>query len=184
MDYEQIKNLNIFLGYGAIALQIASVAVLVLLLLRLKDNFILNFIHKHYVLLSFLMAFSASAFSLVYSEIVGWVPCYLCWYARVFMLPLVFLFGGALYYKDRLISRYAWLLLIPAMLLALYHNFRYYLVDNADKPCDASGISCYQQLVHEFGGYISIPMLSLTSIVAIAVILLVVKFYKNKAIIN
>jgi hypothetical protein len=65
-------------------------------------------------------------------------------------------------------------------LISLYHNFFYYFGETSSLPCDASGVSCYQRLVSEFGGYISIPMLALTSFFALVAIVLVAHFYKKE----
>lgn len=180
MNYETVHYLNIFLGTGAIILQILSVVALFLLFWGPKKNSYLSFIDKHYLSLGFIISLSASLFSLVYSEIVGFVPCYLCWYQRVFTFPLPFIFGVAIWHKDRKIVKYVLPLLSTGFLISVYQNFIYYFSDIGTLPCDASGVSCYQQLVREFGGYISIPMLALTSFLALITIVLVAYFYKKE----
>ncbi|MDP2789454.1 MAG: disulfide bond formation protein B [bacterium] len=181
MNVETIHYLNVFLGSGAIVLQILSVVALFLLFIGPKKNSYLNFIDQHYLNLGFLIALSASLFSLVYSEIIGFTPCYLCWYQRVFSFPLAFIFGVAIWSKDRKIVKYVLPLLSVGFVVSVYQNFIYYFNSNASNlPCDASGASCYQQLVSEFGGYISIPMLALTTFIALTTIVLVAHFYKKE----
>ena len=180
MNYATVHYLNLFLGSGAILLQIFSVVALVLLFIGPKKNKFLGFIDRHYLALGFLLSFIPSLFSLVYSEIIGFVPCYLCWYQRVFMFPLVFIFGSAIWHKDRKIVKYVLPLLLVGFVISAYQNFIYYFADTGNIPCDASGISCYQQLVSEFGGYISIPMLSLTSFLALITVVLIAHFYKKE----
>src|SRR3989344_9222631 len=99
MNLETVHSLNIFLGTGAIALQVFSVIALALLFAGPKKNAYLDFIDTHYLKLGFLLSLFPSLFSLVYSEVVGFLPCYLCWYQRVFMFPLPFIFGAAIWYK-------------------------------------------------------------------------------------
>jgi len=181
MNADQVHYLNMFLGGGAIILQIASALVLLMLLLKLK-NPVLDFIQKNFVLLGFLVTFSASLFSLIYSEVVGFVPCLLCWYARIFMFPMTIMFGTAMYYKDRGVLKYILPIFTFGFALSIYHNVMYYFADTGNIPCDASGVSCYQQLISEYGGYISIPMLSLTSLVALLILILVAVFYKKENI--
>ena len=176
---ETIHYLNVFLGTGAIALQIASVALLAIFFARPKQNMVLDFVHKNFLSIGFILALSAALFSMVYSEIVGFVPCSLCWYQRIFLFPIVFIFGAALWYRDRNIVKYTLPLLVVGFLISLYQNFGYYFSDGSTKPCDASGVSCYQHLINEFGGYISIPMLALTSFGSLIVLILVVHFYKK-----
>src|SRR3990167_10743564 len=180
MNLETVHYLNVFLGTGALFLQVLSVIALFLLFIGPKKNKYLDFIDKHYLALGFILSLFASLFSLVYSEIVGFLPCYLCWYQRIFLFPLVFIFGSAIWYKDRKIVKYVLPLLSAGFLISVYQNFGYYFAETGSLPCDASGISCYQQLVSEFGGYISIPMLALTSFFGILTIVLVAHFYKKE----
>ena len=180
MNTETVHYLNVFLGAGAIILQIFSVIALVVLFFRPKENKFLGFIDKHYLTLGFLVSLSSSLFSLVYSEIIGFLPCPLCWYQRIFLFPLVFIFGVAIWYKDRKIVKYTLPLLCVGFIISVYQNFFYYFGNGSALPCGASGVSCYQQLVSEFGGYISIPMLALTSFFSLITIVLVAHFYKKE----
>jgi disulfide bond formation protein DsbB len=191
MNADTIHYLNIFLGLGAIMLQVFSIIVLFLFFFNKENNKFLNFIKKHFLIIGFLISLFASVFSLIYSEIIGFPPCELCWYQRVFMFPQVFLFGIALLEKftrntsqsevggNIKIIKYSMSLLSVGFIISLYQNIVYYFGNKASVPCDASGVSCYKQLISEFGGYISIPMLSLTTFVSLIVLLLVAYFYKK-----
>lgn len=180
MSPEAVHYLNLFLGIGVILLQIFSVIVLLLLFVGPKKNPLLDFIDKYSLLLLFLLSFFSSVFPLIYSEIINFLPCNLCWWQRVFMFPLVFIFAVALWDKDKKVNRYAFPLIGVGLLLSFYQNFFYYFGQNSDLPCDASGISCYQRLVSEFGGYISIPMMALTAFFTLLVLVLVTLFYKKE----
>lgn len=181
MDFQTVHYLNTFLGAGAILLQIFSVIALGLLFFGSKKNAYLAFIDKHFLHLGFLVATMASLFTLVYSEIVGFPPCYLCWYQRVFTMPLVFIFGMAIWANDRKVVKYTLPMLLVGFVISAYQNFIYYFNPNASNlPCDASGASCYKQYVSVFGGYISIPMLALTTFLALITIVLVAHFYGKK----
>lgn len=174
---DSVHYFNLVLGISAIFLQIISVLTLVLLLLKSKENKFLSLVKEHFLLVGLIFSFSATAFSLFYSQIFGYAPCYLCWWQRIFIFPQLILFGVAFFKKDKNIGIYALPLLLIGFLIAIYHNFIYYFGEGI-APCDASGVSCVQQLVSEFNGYISIPMLSLTSFIALITLLLVVRFYK------
>jgi len=180
MSVENVHYLNIFLGTGAILLQIFSVAALVTLFFGLKRNIFLDFIDKHFLPITFLISLFASVFPLVYSEIINFLPCSLCWWQRVFMFPTLLMFGVALWDKDRRVIRYALPLVCAGFLVSIYQNFFYYFGESSNLPCDASGVSCYQRLVLEFGGYISIPMMALTAFFALLVLLSVAHFYGKK----
>jgi disulfide bond formation protein DsbB len=170
---------NLVVGAFAIIAQIISVFILILLLLRPKNK-ILDYLGENFLLICFLITLGATLGSLIYSQVIGYAPCFLCWWQRVFMLPLVFLFGMAWKRKDRYMAYYAAPLFIIGALIAIYHNYIYYFGEG-NAPCDASGVSCVQRLVSEYGGYISIPMLSLTAFFAVIVVILVAHFYKKEA---
>jgi disulfide bond formation protein DsbB len=180
MSPENVHYLNVFLGLGAIILQILSLLAVLFLLFGSKKNKFLDFIDKNFLILGLLISLSASIFPLIYSEIVQFLPCYLCWWQRVFMFPLAFLFAVAYWDKDRKVIRYALPILCAGTLVSLYHNFFYYFGENSSLPCDASGVSCFQHLVSEFGGYISIPMLALSSFVALLALFAVAHYYNKR----
>lgn len=180
MNTETIHYLNVFLGLGAILLQVFSVIALLVLFFGPQKNIFLDFIDKHFLPITFLISLFAGLFSLVYSEIIHFPACSLCWFQRVFMYPLVFMFGVALWDKDRKVIRYALPLACAGFLISVYQNFVYYFGESSNLPCDASGISCYKQYISEFGGYISIPMLALTGFFVILVLLSVAHFYQKR----
>ncbi|MFA6301249.1 MAG: disulfide bond formation protein B [Candidatus Paceibacterota bacterium] len=183
MNADTIHYLNLFLGTGTILLQVFCVVTLFILFFNFKKNkknVFLDFIDKHFLILVFLISLSATIFPLVYSEIIRFVPCYLCWWQRVFMFPLVLIFGVALWDKDRKVIRYVLPLLCAGFLASVYQNFFYYFGENSNLPCDASGVSCYQHVVSVFGGYISIPMMALTVFFSLLTLLAVAHFYKKE----
>ncbi|MEX2029098.1 MAG: disulfide bond formation protein B [Candidatus Paceibacterota bacterium] len=179
MNIEMVHYLNIFLGIGAIGLQIALVVTLLLLFFGPKENKFLGFIKEHFIVLGFWLSIVPMVFSLFYSEILNYVPCYHCWIQRIFMFPQVFLFGVAWIRKDRNVFWYSLPLLVAGTLDALYLNYIYYFKPES-APCDVSGVSCAQRLVSEFGGYISIPMLGLTSFISLLALLAVAYFYQKE----
>lgn len=183
MNPVTVNYLNIFLGGGAIALQFFFILALFFLFFGSKKNLFLDFLDEHYLIIGFIISLLASLFSLVYSEIIGFPPCELCWYQRIFLFPQVFLFGVALWEKNKSIIHYALPLLCVGFFISVYQNFIYYFSESSNLPCDASGISCYKQYISEFGGYISIPMLALTSFFALTALLTIVHFYKKRKLI-
>jgi disulfide bond formation protein DsbB len=96
------------------------------------------------------------------------------------MFPLLFIFASAIWSKERKIVKFVLPLMSAGFLVSVYQNFFYYFGEVSSLPCDASGVSCYKKLVSEFGGYISIPMLALTSFLALISIVLVAHFYKKE----
>jgi len=178
-----VHYFNISSGIGTIVLQIVSVFTLFLLFFVSKENRYLSFIKKNFIILAFFLLFFSVLFSLFYSEILNYAPCFHCWIQRIFLFPQMFLFGIAWFRKDKNVFWYSIFLLLVGMLDALYLNYIYYFNPNS-APCDASGVSCVKRLVSEFGGYISIPMFSFTIFFVLMTVLLVVYFYKKDESIN
>ncbi|MCF7862737.1 MAG: disulfide bond formation protein B [Candidatus Pacebacteria bacterium] len=184
MSFEAVHNLNVFLGIGIIIIQFFSVLALFILFFGPKKNSFLDFIDKHFLILGFLISLFSALFSMVYSEIVGFLPCMLCWYQRIFIFPQVFLFGMALWNKDRKVIHYSIPLLLVGFVISAYQVLVYYFTESSTLPCDASGVSCYQHLVSEFGGYISIPMMGLTVFISMLALVSVVHFYGKRKLLD
>ncbi|MEF8783011.1 MAG: disulfide bond formation protein B [Haloarculaceae archaeon] len=70
-----------------------------------------------------LVALTATAGSLLLSEVWGLAPCDLCWYQRILMYPLVAVFGVALYEHRPGAYRTAFALTVPGALVAGYHSW-------------------------------------------------------------
>lgn len=110
---------------------------------------------------AFIVYMGAMLTSLFYSEIIGFAPCTLCWWQRIFLYPQVILLGLALWKRDRNIADYSIALALPGIVFALYHNY----IDWGGSPlipCAAQVVSCTKRYVFEFG-YITIPMMALTA---------------------
>lgn len=122
---------------------------------------------------AWLVAAGATAGSLFFSYVMGFAPCVLCWYQRIFLFPLVVILGVGLFPTDRRVVRYALPLAVLGWLVAAYHNLVYAgIVPESLQPC-ARGISCTEQYIELFG-VLSIPMLSLLAFTALAGLLLAV----------
>jgi disulfide bond formation protein DsbB len=165
------QTISQILAVGTIFMQAAIILALFLALLR-KGKPTLNLVSRNVLWIGLFVSSASVVLSLYYSDIVGFAPCILCWYQRIFMYPLVPIFILALVKKDRRIIDYALLLSILGLLVAIYHNLVYYF-NLSDLPCAAYGISCVQRFVSEVGGYVSIPMMSLTGFLFLTTVLLV-----------
>jgi len=112
--------------------------------------------------------------SLIYSEVVGYPACILCWIQRLFMYPQFFLFGLALWRKERLIIPYMLMLSLIGAAVALYQWIKDMLLlySHTSIPCPAvSGLpSCDKIYVLEMG-YITIPMIALNAFVLLAIVM-------------
>lgn len=166
----------------AIISQISLVFGLIYFLLFRNDktNPIINFFSRNGLIFAFFISLFATALSLFYSEIAGFEPCKLCWLQRIFMYPQVFILGLAWFKKEYKIVDYGIVLAIIGSLIAVYHNYIYY-GGTSIFPCDAFGlgVSCTRRYVFEFG-FVTIPLMSLTSFLFVLGFLWLRKFYNQK----
>lgn len=125
-----------------------------------------------------LMATAAMLGSLFFSEVMGFQPCVLCWYQRIFMYPLVVVLLVGMFPMDKAVVRYALPLAIIGWAFALYHYLLYsgYIPEGL-QPC-GQGASC-AEINLELFGFITIPMLSILSYTAIILMLII---FKNRTV--
>ena len=112
--------------------------------------------------------------SLIYSEVVGFPACILCWIQRIFMYPQMFLFGLAFWRKERSVAPYMFLLSFLGGAVALYQWVKDMLLvySHTTLPCvEVAGLpSCDKIYVLELG-YITIPMIALNAFILLAVVM-------------
>lgn len=137
------------------------------------------FIKKYSLHLIFALSLLAALGSLYFSDILGWVPCVLCWYQRILIYPVVLISAVAIIYKDAKAYRYILPLSILATLVALFHNLLYWgVIPEGFIPC-RDGVSCTDVDLQLFG-IITIPLLSLVASLMIMGLILIYRKYENK----
>ncbi len=121
--------------------------------------------------LAWAIAAVAMAGSLYFSEVLGYVPCNLCWYQRLLIYPQVILLGIATVRRDFKIAYYVLPMMIISFLISTYH----YLMEKTDfvtssskvcgiVPCDAEYINWL--------GFITIPFLAGTAAILISILMI------------
>ncbi len=120
--------------------------------------------------LAFCISLASVVGSLVYSEVIHFPPCSLCWYQRIFMYPLPILLFIGWRAQDREVYKYVMWLAIVGGVIALYHTVLQFMpTSDISLPClAAGGISCSEKFFVQYG-YVSIPTMSLTSFAMVAV---------------
>ncbi len=156
-----IPTTNLIFSLLTIISQIIIGIIIFLLIFRQENLF--QIFNKKSILFAFFVSLVATLGSLFYSEVIGFKPCKLCWFQRIFMYPQVILLGLAFLNKDKSIFRYILPMSIIGLLIALYH----YLLQIgfvSGSSCNVVGYSasCSQRFTMNFG-YITIPMMSLTA---------------------
>ena len=109
---------------------------------------------------AWIVALAASLAVLFIGEVLGQMPCLLCWYQRVFMFPLAVVLGLGLWWQDARVGRYGVVLGLGGAAIALWHVGLYAgLIPEPIQPCTATGPSCTDENQLILG--MPIPLLSL-----------------------
>ena len=159
-----VETVTLLISLGAIGLQVALVAG-VLLIVSKKGAGVLTWVGKRGILFSYLLALAGMVGSLFYSEVALFTPCVLCWYQRIFVYASVFILGLALYLGDRAVIPYAKILSVVGGFVALYHVSLPFFPHTTTTCSPASSVSCSETYFTTFG-YVTIPIISLTSFIA------------------
>ncbi len=108
---------------------------------------------------AWLVATVAALGALFMSEIMGFAPCVLCWWQRIFMFPLVLLLALGLFPFDPKVTRYALPLAAIGLVVAGFHVLLTMGIIPEDlAPC-RQGIPC-KTIQIEWFGFVTIPLLS------------------------
>lgn len=136
-------------------------------------NAVWRWFGRHALWFGLVVSLAAMLGSLYFSDYLGYAPCKLCWYQRIFMYPQPFLFALALWRREPFkIWAYSSLLSVIGGAIALFH----YYIQVVDKPlitipCSAVGYSasCTETFAMTWG-YITIPFMALTAFVLLLVL--------------
>lgn len=120
------------------------------------------------------VAWVAMLGSLYYSEIVGFVPCELCWYQRILMYPLALITLIGVIRHDDYLPGYV----LPFSLLGMGVSTYHYLIQRGlfGQPGACTvGVPCNLRYVN-YAGFVTIPFLALTAFVLITALMLVTRW--------
>lgn len=107
--------------------------------------------------------------ALFVGEVMGQMPCVLCWYQRIAMFPLALILGVAAFRNDAGIWRYALPVALAGLAVAGYHSLMYAGVLTAPiEPCRA-GPSCSGDGMVVLG--VPLPFMATASFAAISTLL-------------
>ena len=134
-----------------------------------------EFFGDNALLFSFAIAFTSILCSLFYSEIAGFVPCLLCWWARILLYPQALILLVALIANDQKVRKYCIALSSIGVVLTTYHSYLQFGGASLI-PCSANGATCEHVYFMTYG-YVTIPTMALT---AFALILLFCLFPKKR----
>jgi hypothetical protein len=122
--------------------------------------------------LAFVVAATATAGSLYFSEVAHFAPCRLCWFQRIAMYPLtVILLVGAIR-RDPGVRWYAAPIAAIGALIAAYHTLIEWRPSLDSGACELTGPSCTVVWFREFG-FLSLATMALVGFLTILTLLLV-----------
>lgn len=130
----------------------------------------------HALSLGLVMAIGSVVGSLIYSEIIGFDPCFLCWWERVFIYPQLVIYAIGMYVKEKSVWMYSMVFALLTILVSAYHTYLQ-LSGVESGLCNAAVISCSKVYFLTYG-YITIPTMALSAGVFFFVTALLWKQYK------
>lgn len=125
--------------------------------------------YENVMLLMWSVALIATLGSLYFSEIMNYEPCKLCWIQRIFMYPLVIIYGLALLKRNHQLALSGLILSGIGMCIAIYHYGLQKLPVLQDTGGFCGDVPCTLQYVNYFG-FITIPFLSATAFTIITIL--------------
>jgi len=166
MSAQAILTYNTFLAILSLV-ALTGVAVLVVVrLLRGSDDGLFS---GWTLWLAWLVALVATVGSLIYSEVIHFVPCRLCWFQRIAMYPLaVVLLVGAIR-REAAARFYAIPLAAAGLVISVWHYLVQLYPALEGGACDPTN-PCSARYVETFG-FISIPFMAGVGFIVILTLL-------------
>jgi len=121
---------------------------------------------ENILLMIWTQALLATFGSLFYSEVMGFVPCELCWYQRILMYPLIIVYGIAILKKNTQIALPGLILSGIGIFVSTYHYSLQKLPALQETGGFCGDIPCNLQYVNYFG-FITIPFLAAVAFIVI-----------------
>ncbi len=128
----------------------------------------MRFVYRHADYFAWVIALMSMAVSLYFSEVLGFIPCNLCWYGRILMYPLVVIIGIGIIRRDKGWVTYAAPLVAAGWLLELFHSLlQWGIIPETLTRCVAT-VPCTTKYINYFG-FVTIPFLGLLAFTGLAV---------------
>ena len=183
--------LNKFIGLGTLVIHIILGLMLISYIYHKSTkkklpkfgSNIKNFLSENGILFAFLLVLGATIGSLIYSEVIGIPACDLCWYQRALLYPQVVILAVALVKKNRDIYDYVIGLNIIGIIIAGYQYIMQMINYSGPCPIGSGGANCFTKDVFEFG-YITLPLMSISVFVLLALLTYFYKVHKIEKLNN
>jgi disulfide bond formation protein DsbB len=133
-------------------------------------NRIEEFISDNTTEIVFAVSAIATVGSLYFSNVLGYEPCRLCWFQRIFMYPIAVISGSALFLGKSDLKDYAMPLALIGAPMAFYHSMIQRFEQFTSAGCSVTAVSCSTEYTFHYG-YITIPVMALTAFLLIVFVL-------------
>jgi disulfide bond formation protein DsbB len=153
-------------GGGAIALAVARVAA------RSSASAarVVVAIDEASLWLAFLVAATAMAGSLYFSEVADYIPCTLCWYQRIAMYPLAVILLVAAIRRDHGVRWYAGPIAAVGAVISTYHYLVEWFPSMEDRGVCSASVPCTTPWFRQLG-FVTLAFMALCGFVAILVLI-------------
>lgn len=162
-----IQIYNTFLGILSLVALALALGLVVYRLVRGKDA--ASKAGLPALWFAWLVAAVSTAGSLIYSEVIGYIPCRLCWFQRIAMYPMSIVLLVGAWRKELAAKFYA----LPLALIGLATSIWHYIIQNFPDldsgACDVSAPCTVKEF--EVFGFITIPFMAGAGFTLIAVLL-------------
>ena len=160
--------INKFFLFLTVSGQLLVLFLVISILIKKRGKKIISHIGNNALTYILLVSVVATIGSLAYSQKLGYEPCILCWFQRIFLFPQVIIAAMAAIKRDKGIFDYLFALSFVGALFAFYHSYLQ-MFGGKGIFCDVVSPDCSIPLVLEWG-YVTIPMMSLTVFLLLAVL--------------
>lgn len=177
---ETAQTVTEILALGTIGMQIASVLLLGVILFQKRLGAALSPVLPYALPLAFALTLAGSLLTLVYSEVFGMIPCFLCWIQRAFLYPMPVLLGIAMVRNYPSVWKHVLLLSMGGAIVAYYQH--YLQMGGASLvacPALPGAEDCAQRLIFEFG-YVTFPLMAVSIFVLVGLVA-VMKIRQDRA---
>jgi disulfide bond formation protein DsbB len=168
------------IALGTVALQLGIIVLIVGIITRAS---FVALVAKHAHILLAVIFIGGAVGSLIYEHIFLYPPCILCWYQRLAIFPIAFLAVTGNIKNNIVLRKQILMLAIYGFAVSLFHNYLDIFQPAGLDVCGTDGISCSARYVYEFG-YITIPMMSGTILLAGILLMIVLKRYPQSSVVE
>ncbi len=176
MSIEFVQSFN---QYTALATIFLLIAGLYLLYDYKTRKTLESYVETFGIKIAFVLTLFGSAMTLFYSEVIGYLPCGLCWLERMMLYPQVIILAIAWKYNDFLAVRHTIGLSVIGFIISLYHHY-IQMGGSEFVACPTTGVSCSKRLVFEYG-FVTFPLMATILFGSLIVLYLYIHNLKDKS---